>query len=56
MRKSNALKTQDFVLVSGLKSSWKVFEIVQSIGMDKKIEFGLFFEGYSRESNQNQMQ
>ena len=39
MKKSIALKTQDFVLVSGLKSSWQVFEIVQSIGVDKKIEF-----------------
>ena len=49
------MKTQDFVLVSGLKSSWQVFAIVQGIGVDKKIGFRLFEKDIQSESNQNQI-
>ena len=39
MRKSKELKTQDFILISGHKSSWQVFEIMKGIRVDKKIDF-----------------
>ena len=55
MRKSKALKTQDFMFVSGHKYSWQVFEIVQGIRVDKKIDFRPILEWHSRESNENQI-
>ena len=54
MKKSKTLKPQDIVHVSGLISSWQVIEFVQSLGVHKKIEFGLFLEVSSSESNPNQ--
>ena len=56
MEKSKTLKSQDIVHVSGPISSWQVIEFVQGIWVHKKIEFGLFLEGFLSESNQDQNQ
>ena len=56
MRKSKKLKSQDIMHISGPISSWRVIEFVQGLYVHKKIGFSLFLEGYSKESNQNQMQ
>ena len=56
MEKSKTLKSQDIVHVSGPISSWQVIEFVQGLCVHKKIEFDLFLEIFSSESNPNQNQ